>query len=115
MEMNDVTVLIRMFEFLNMYKMSTKVVINIIQVFLVFIKTLKQVGRKSLLLYCQPPHKVYSCMHLGLQNVSFTASNMFMSHNLVIIHQWATPNVSILVFTIVENLNTSQIQLGNNL
>jgi hypothetical protein len=33
MELNDAAVLIIMFEFLNMYKMSTKVVINKIQVY----------------------------------------------------------------------------------
>jgi hypothetical protein len=33
MEMNVVAILIRKFEFLNIYKMSTKVVINRIQVY----------------------------------------------------------------------------------
>jgi hypothetical protein len=79
------------------------------------IKTLKQGGRKSHSYIVNLPTKVYLCMHLGLQNVSFSTSNMVMSHNLIIICQWTTPNFSILVCIVVENLNTSQIQLGNNL
>jgi len=79
-----------------MYIMSIEVAINKIQVYLH--EDLEARWKKISFLYCQPPHKVYLCMHLGLHkvylcmhlglhNVSFIASNMVMSHNLVIICQ----------------------------